>query len=422
MFAKKTFFNCKCESNLPLLDQSNVLKFQYTPCSNKAKMSSTGKRSLTVRAVAIDLIIILLAFSNFSSTLAAASNADSLAPVLDLEEPDDYSRYDSDDDSAYNYSRLNDPAHESTFIAPDIDGLNISSTPARVETDLLSLSLEVLNTPNSDGRTALMTAILDLDPYLAIDLIEKGVDVTVCTKEGMNAFQYSISKCFGDMDLVIERLVEMGADVNQVIPFNLSPLMAAIDWNNYEIVTLLVVNGANVDEFNEFYGETAIDRAIKTNSLKILELLIDQGARLRLELHQNSRLSSTIFEYLMRDRTIKMIKLLVEKLNFDLNMADSSGKHCIQHAVEENNLEMTKYLIGKGVNLDVTNYFNWTLLNLMLSRSCFDFAKLLIEAGATVSNSDKRIIAHLSKSDSRWSALNVEPAVEEQADVKFRHT
>ena len=75
----------------------------------------------------------------------------------------------------------------------------------------------------------------------------------------------------------IRKHLESGGSVNA--QFGVTPLMEAARQGRGAVCALLIVKGANV-KAQDLEGNTALDRAIKANNIKICRLLIGKGADL----------------------------------------------------------------------------------------------------------------------------------------------
>ena len=77
-------------------------------------------------------------------------------------------------------------------------------------------------------------------------------------------------------------LIEKGADINYHIDSFDDPIIIAIDDDNYQIVNLLLVNGAVTNALSEF-GEPVLMCAAIRNNLQICKLLLEYGADINAE-------------------------------------------------------------------------------------------------------------------------------------------
>ena len=83
---------------------------------------------------------------------------------------------------------------------------------------------------------------------------------------------------FGSLE-TIRVLLEYGADVNFATPFgSRTPLMAACIHRNYRVAQLLIEAGAEVNALDS-QGESPLDLARDSGDAKLVQLLINHGAR-----------------------------------------------------------------------------------------------------------------------------------------------
>ena len=82
----------------------------------------------------------------------------------------------------------------------------------------------------------------------------------------------------------VERLIEIGADVNLKDEFYMTALIWAAENGHLEIAEILLDNGADVNAQNDYhdygndYGSTSLIRAAHHGHVEIVQLLTDNGA------------------------------------------------------------------------------------------------------------------------------------------------
>jgi ankyrin repeat protein len=81
------------------------------------------------------------------------------------------------------------------------------------------------------------------------------------------------------------KLIELGADVNIVDTWNITPLHIAASDQNREIVQLLIKKGHKVSPQESKLGLTPLDIAIIRNNKDIVQILKENGAKKSSELH-----------------------------------------------------------------------------------------------------------------------------------------
>ncbi len=128
-----------------------------------------------------------------------------------------------------------------------------------------------LEAKDKDGFTPLDIALIDNNDELASFLIEKGASVNNCT---LNSAAYS------GLIKVVDLLIKKGLSVNSSCPSShFSPLQSAINNVHYEVVELLINNGATINpKENNCY--TPLHAAASHHNERIVRLLINKGAKI----------------------------------------------------------------------------------------------------------------------------------------------
>ena len=161
----------------------------------------------------------------------------------------------------------------------------------------------------------------------------------------------------------------------------MTPLIAAIFANNYDIVELLINNGANVNDDIQYdltRSITPLLAAVNTSnnekekgeenyrvSCDIVQLLIDRGAKVS----QFNKDGANPIEIAIHGSNIEIIDLLFNA-GVKINDKNGDGNTPLHLAVYGDNLGIVNFLIGKGADINQKNNSNMTPLML---------AKLLVE-------------------------------------------
>ena len=90
---------------------------------------------------------------------------------------------------------------------------------------------------------------------------------------------------------------------------DLIPIWEAAGRGNYEIVEEKLAAGANVNEPDTFFGETALHRAAKAGDLKMVQILLRYKARVDLE----NQYGETPLHFAIRGRNPDVIRLLLQQ-------------------------------------------------------------------------------------------------------------
>ncbi len=178
-----------------------------------------------------------------------------------------------------------------------------------------------------------------------------------------------------------------GADPNLIYyPEKVSVLQKATDDNSVLIIELLLENGANVNDIDE-YGNTALHMV---RTIQAAECLISYGADV------NSKTSSNITPLHKCIDNFNITKLLIEN-GAEVNCKDAAGVTPLFSAIENYNaytkdqqkeiMKSVYLLLEYGADITVKastqdRYSNVTVLHLAAKIGNLNLAKILIEKGA----------------------------------------
>ena len=113
---------------------------------------------------------------------------------------------------------------------------------------------------------------------------------------------------------------------------------------NLNLVSDLIVLGANLDWQDEVYNMTMLHKAAWFGRVEIVQMLIDAGA--------------------------------------DLDIQNIFGKTILYVAVEGNYPEISQMLIDAGANLDIQDKWDQTALHWAVGNVSYETARILVYAGA----------------------------------------
>ncbi len=215
--------------------------------------------------------------------------------------------------------------------------------------------------------TPLMLAILEKRPKLASELVKLGANVNN-TLDGQQS--PLLLACTHQALETVELLIENGADVTfkgwspfnvpgsgQIRIENVTPLFMASQVGNTEIARLLINRGADVNLMAS-HGFTPLMAALKHHQNDTAKFLIENGARIDDD--------------------------PPEKLQVDSWACLNPLLACVTN----DNVEMTNYLVNKGVRLDILSE-RGTALKFAAMNGNFEIAKLLIDRGCDPNAADQ---------------------------------
>jgi ankyrin repeat protein len=244
--------------------------------------------------------------------------------------------------------------------------------------------------------------VLENNINLVRKCLEKGVEVDLQSSHRVTLLYLAVTRNHKE---IAELLISHGADVNKGLneEYGYNPLLAAAIDNHSELVKMLVDNGAkigihmaalqgNIDAVTTFLerqtfpinsnrngGKRPISLAARGGYLKIVELLLDNGAILDF-LHP----SETPLYQAVDFNHLEVVDLLIDR------GADPNHDCALHVATRCNYLEMVKRLIARGVDINYQdNNFKSTPLHISASRGLLDIAELLIINGAQVNVESK---------------------------------
>jgi len=131
-----------------------------------------------------------------------------------------------------------------------------------------------------DSPTLLMEAARRSDPDLIRVLAAAGADVNQRLEDGTTALMIAVSDTNKDRWAIVKALIEAGADVNAVSKKGNTPLILAAGTyrQSPNLVKALIEAGADVNAVSND-GATPLMMAVKYNSLEVVKMLLEAGAR-----------------------------------------------------------------------------------------------------------------------------------------------
>jgi ankyrin repeat protein len=235
----------------------------------------------------------------------------------------------------------------------------------------------------------LVTAIRDADAQAVGKLIEKGVEVNACDREGNTplilASFYASPKC-------VELLLERGADANAANEAGVTALIRAA--TNYEKTRLLVNAGAKVRVRTADLGNSPLILAARrAGNSQTVNLLLERGADATEP--NNAGISPIIAGAASGD--LETVQLLLDagakaddfpKSNDPRGTEIAAGfRTPLMWAAYYNDVRMVRLLLEQRADPNQSTYFGSPL-----SHACwndgFEAAELLIDHGATVNARD----------------------------------
>lgn len=251
----------------------------------------------------------------------------------------------------------------------------------------------ILNNP----ITQIHQAILDKDIEKVKFCLKKGVDVDIC--QGGLITPLCLSSMEGSKEIT-KLLISYKANINQGLDeeggFN--PLLAAAIAQHYELVEILIDNGAVVGihmailqkdthavknflinqpsliNSRRNRGMTPLHLSAISGQLEITEILLNNGANVNFF----TPASETPLYQAIKFNNVTVAEFMIDK-GADINL--SLG---LQTAALQNNTEMLQLLIRKGGDVNYQNSRVDAPLHIASEKGFIEIAKLLLNNGAHV--------------------------------------
>lgn len=176
-------------------------------------------------------------------------------------------------------------------------------------------------------------------------LLDAGASPDICNIDGSTPLHIATAK--GDIKAVIH-LLAAKANLNITNNLDETPLWIAVNDNNYDLVNILIQFGADINYRNKQKKLPLVLLPILSQSLKILELLLESGVRIRTE----GKMGQTPLYLAVGLKNLYLIRLLL-RANSQLNIP--CNKYCllkpmtpIQYAFELGDETIIKLLIRAG--------------------------------------------------------------------------
>jgi ankyrin repeat protein len=193
--------------------------------------------------------------------------------------------------------------------------------------------------PTNAGSTPLYTASSNRHIEVVKLLLENGADFTTPDTEGMTPIY--MASCDGHSE-VVKLLIIKGAGVNTLTNNGWTPVSAAADGGHIDVVKVLLENGVDVN----LGRPTAISVAARGGYESVVELLFGNGAKLDTP---NAEFG-TIINASAYSGSLALLRLLVDKLNFDYSIADEQGRNAAHFAARGGHAQVLEYVLELGVD------------------------------------------------------------------------
>ena len=285
-----------------------------------------------------------------------------------------------------------------------------------------------INAVDNDGRSPLMKILRNSKAQTEMIelLLDRGADINTQDKWGVRPLHFA---AITDLD-ILKLFARRGVDLNSVTENNESALIGATRYNRKSTVAFLLDQGVNLNIVDR-EGKTALNYALERQHSDIVDMLqaknakasdeqtiakaqklkqereqqekleqtnnapvksiqdaIKKGALAAFERfykeHQNNQGDDKLDDYelamsVIEEGTLDMLTFL-ERQGFDLKQLNNDGYSLLHYAVFYNNLAATKYLVDKGLDINLTSKDDRTVF-VLCSNSSPEMASYLLKLG-----------------------------------------
>ncbi|XLS69373.1 hypothetical protein HN51_020396 [Arachis hypogaea] len=185
-----------------------------------------------------------------------------------------------------------------------------------------------------------------------------GMDIIFRETEAMLArgkLDLPISTCFAvnrNDDILLQRLLKKGMDPNEGDPDGRTPLHIAASKGNEKCISVLLEYDADPN-IRDKEGNLPLFEALISGNDSIVKLLLEHGAVL--EPADAGHLACIAVE----KNSMELLKRICQ-YGWDVTQPTHNGTTALHTAVCEGNLQMTKFLVEKGANIDLQDATGWT--------------------------------------------------------------
>jgi ankyrin repeat protein len=164
---------------------------------------------------------------------------------------------------------------------------------------------------------------------------------------------------------------------------NTTPLISAVQSGDISEIKSLLKTGININQ--TYNGLTALQYAIKTIRIKVIKLLIEEGANLGIYNSINKSSLEHIFERFKQRSALPILKIMP-----NVHIVDDYDKCTALHfAAKYNYCECIEYLLQRGIDVKGMNSRGQTPMIFAAISGSHESIELLVNHGGDVDRPDK---------------------------------
>ncbi|RXJ95151.1 hypothetical protein CRV00_05190 [Malaciobacter molluscorum] len=218
------------------------------------------------------------------------------------------------------------------------------------------------------NKSALVTTILDNKKELFDHLLQLKVDINKKDKNSITALMYAVTE--GSIYFINRLLDEESLNINEVDKYNANALFFTLYRNNTnEAITIfekLIKNDIKETLLED--QRTLLHKACEIGNIEIIPSILDftkHDINNVDEFGTTALLSSIISNQNYEFRTIKIVKLLVQK-GANINIIDKEDNHALTSAIKLKQINLVKTLLELQADINVVSREGKTAIHFLL--------------------------------------------------------
>lgn len=216
-----------------------------------------------------------------------------------------------------------------------------------------------INQTDNEGNTALLLAAKKNQLSTMKYLISKGANFEVSNFEGRNAVWFGC--CFGHFDM-IQYLISLGCDDEQPDSSGTTPLQLLIQENYFDILKFIIENGA-------YSRKLQNNNSHNNNVYEFDDEEEEEG--------HNEKIA--LLQFAVQENRLEILKYLIS-IKFVSHWNFETGQSLVWIACEHEHFEIVEYLVGHlKFDFETENSFKQSPLLLIVEKGNFKILKYLLQ-------------------------------------------
>ena len=238
---------------------------------------------------------------------------------------------------------------------------------------LAVISLTANDLPNSEHRYEAKRNLITAIDYGDVGAVEKilsenKLDLnTVYAEYGDSLFVYTLAMHCSNPYPIYKLLIKYGEDVNQKDENGKTAIGAVSNHGNYELYQLLIENGAQISNPDDYLGFAA-----RGGNMEIIKDLINRGAHVNI---------SGVPYYMMPLHMVRDADVADYLINSgaDVNAVDNKGQTPLHTAIPESHKQVITILLAYGADTTKVDNENLSPVDVAKRLGYYDIVKMLEE-------------------------------------------